>query len=438
MSRPQRRVAILFAAFTLVSIAFRAEPQAVGTAHTEPIAPHEIDHRLLLIGDAGAPDPDGEPALRVLSARARELPLQTTAVFLGDNVYETGMPDDTPLGDTPVDEILDEVLLNLYESREDAERRLNAQVDAVTSAGAHAVFVPGNHDWDQFGIGGWDRIRSLDRYIDELQARGDTEIVLAPDGGCPGPVTIDLGTRLRLIAIDTQWWLEGAGGKPTPEENPTGCEHLTESAVRRALERALLTAGDRESVVVAHHPITTIGPHGGHYPPWVHLFPLHMLSTYVPRLTHWLPLPVLGSAMIWARQLRSPSAQDLSHPQYRRMREDLVISMEIARREGRAPLLFAAGHDHSLQVFEERFGPDYSLVSGLGSSAKASAVGRSGQALFAHSSGERPGLMQVDFANDGRVRLSVFVWEPRLQQPVEVFTLALETDPPGEPPPPVP
>jgi len=410
---------------------FASAAQSIGTAgRVDPIAPHEIDYRLLLIGDAGAPHPDGEPALHALNARARELPGKTTAVFLGDNVYETGMPERGPMDDTAVEEVLDEVLLNLYESRADAEKRLNAQIVAVTAAGANAVFVPGNHDWDQFGVGGWDRVKHLGTYIAELQLVAESDIVLAPAGGCPGPVVMDLGTRLRLIAIDTQWWLTPEGGRPSPEENPTGCPHLTETAVRRGLEHALLSAGDRESVVVAHHPIQSIGPHGGHFPWHVHLFPIQMLSSYVPFVAHWIPLPVLGSAMVWSRRWLSPSVQDFSHPANRRMREDLVISMEIARRGGRAPLIFAAGHDHSLQVFEERFGPDYSLVSGLGSSAKASQVGDADDAIFAHSDGERPGLMELDVAVDGRVRLAVFVWDPDERRPVEVFARDLTAERP--------
>src|SRR5690606_14955697 len=143
--------------------------------------------------------------------------------------------------------------------------------------------------------------------------------------------------------------------------------------------------------------------------------------SYVPSFTHWVPLPVLGSAMIWSRRWRSPSPQDMSHPSYRRMRDDLIVSMEIARRQEKAPLLFAAGHDHSLPIFEERFGPDYSRVSGLGSSVKASAVGRSASALFAHSDDDQPGFMEVDFAVDGRTRLAVFLWDPISEQPREVF-----------------
>jgi hypothetical protein len=65
-----------------------------------PPAGSAVDHRLVLIGDAGDPDPDGEPTLRALEAHVRQMPERTTVVFLGDNVYETGMPDATPLEGT--------------------------------------------------------------------------------------------------------------------------------------------------------------------------------------------------------------------------------------------------------------------------------------------------------------------------------------------------
>ena len=90
-----------------------------------------VDHRILLIGDTGAPDPSGEPALETLSARVAEIPDRTTVVFLGDVVYETGMPEPSPIEDTPVEEILDKALLNMYESRQEAERRVKDQLKSV-------------------------------------------------------------------------------------------------------------------------------------------------------------------------------------------------------------------------------------------------------------------------------------------------------------------
>ena len=68
-----------------------------------------IDHRLILIGDSGDANPDDEPALDLLEERVRVAPYQTTVVFLGDNVYETGMPDPTDLEGTAIEAVLDEV-----------------------------------------------------------------------------------------------------------------------------------------------------------------------------------------------------------------------------------------------------------------------------------------------------------------------------------------
>jgi hypothetical protein len=39
---------------------------------------------------------------------------------------------------------------------------VKAQVKSADVPGARAIFVPGNHDWDQFGIGGWKRVRELE------------------------------------------------------------------------------------------------------------------------------------------------------------------------------------------------------------------------------------------------------------------------------------
>ena len=66
------------------------------------------------------------------------MPARTTVVYLGDNVYETGMPEPTPIEGTVTEEILDEALLNMFASRRDSERRVKAQVKAVDVRGARA------------------------------------------------------------------------------------------------------------------------------------------------------------------------------------------------------------------------------------------------------------------------------------------------------------
>ena len=59
-----------------------------------PTAPAEIDLTLFFIGDAGAPavPPDSEPVFMALRAAAASVP-HAVIVFLGDNVYPSGVPD---------------------------------------------------------------------------------------------------------------------------------------------------------------------------------------------------------------------------------------------------------------------------------------------------------------------------------------------------------
>lgn len=74
-----------------------------------------------------------------------------------------------------------------------------------------------------------------------------------------------------------------------------------------------------------------------------------------------------------------------------------------------------------------RRGPRYLVVSGLGSSAKATPGGHDGSSLFAHSDREQTGFVTVDFLRDGRVRLAVVERSPAMPDGVEVWAQQLET-----------
>lgn len=413
---------------------------ALGCSHSRPfvrgpgrVAASDaaaVDHRLILIGDAGDADPDGERALDLLEQRVRIAPARTTVVFLGDNVYETGMPEPTPLEGTAAEAVLDEVLLTLFESRRDAERRLKEQVKAVRVRGARAVFIPGNHDWGQPGIDGWKRLRAQQAFIDDMRksVEHETDVALLPRDGCPGPIGVDLGRRGRVIVLDTEWWLDG-GPKPSPED-PGGCAAVTESAVQAALEREIVAAktAGRQSIVVGHHPLASRGPHGGFIDPIIHLFPLTMAAAYLPRFVVWFPLPVIGSAMGWARAEFSPSSQDFSGPGNARFRGALVEAMARAGERGARTLAYAGGHDHSLQVFQSSTGPRWTLVSGLGSSRKALGVRHDRATVFAHSDRLTPGFMELEFLTDGSVRLEVVEWSPTATAGVGVYSTILTDD----------
>src|SRR6185503_17202403 len=117
--------------------------------------------------------------------------------------------------------------------------------------------------------------------------------------------------------------------------------------------------------------------------------------------------------------------QDFSGPGNAHFRTALTDAMARAADRHAPALVYAAGHDHSLQVFRSARGPRWTLVSGLGSSAKASAVRHGGSTLFAHSDRATPGFMELDFLTGGEVRLGVVEWSPSLPTGQEKYSTSL-------------
>jgi hypothetical protein len=228
-----------------------------------------------------------------------------------------------------------------------------------------AIFIPGNHDWAREEAFGLYSIRRQERLIDTL-ARG-RDIRLLPRNGCPGPVSIDIG-RMRLIALDTQWWLHDY----IVRDSASRCTSTTISGVTSALRRQVQEPGVGRVVVIAgHHPLMTGGEHGGY-------------------------CGVTGPFRRFAGR-----NQDIISGANRRMRD----SIESAFREN-PPLVYAAGHDHSLQVLRSGNDAPYVLVSGAGSAPKGSCAVRLRESLY--TSPHRNGFMRLDVMRGGGVLLRVY------------------------------
>ncbi|MGH7525876.1 MAG: metallophosphoesterase family protein [Gemmatimonadales bacterium] len=370
------------------------EPATPVPAQSAPA--DSIELALFLIGDAGSSAYDGEPVLQELAQQSDSLrPVRQYVVFLGDNVYPRGVP---PLG---------------HSGRDDAEQKIAAQVLAIRKGAAEGILVPGNHDWDRQGRDGWNSIRRQDTLVRKF---GGDSVRLLPKGGCPGPEVVDLGEYVRLIALDSEWWVHN-DVKPYGPTSP--CATRTYKEVTDSLAGALRDKGKRHAVVLTHHPIRSGGEHGGAFKWTDHIFPLRNLESWL-----WIPLPIIGSIYPLARQM-GISNQDISGRKYQAMRRAFEAVFERY-----PPLVFASGHDHNLQVIRgarpEVSHAGYLLISGSGILGHASLVRRIEGTLFRR---EAAGFIRLDFTRDGRVRLSVRTVVPegtrREGESAEVFSLWL-------------
>ncbi|HET8656714.1 MAG TPA: metallophosphoesterase [Longimicrobiaceae bacterium] len=310
---------------------------------------------LFLIGDAGSPAPGGEPVLKALRAELSAGTEKKFVVFLGDNIYPAGMPDSTA------------------PTRAGAEWIIERQMDVLRGTGVHGVFIPGNHDWAAGRADGWRAVVREGRFVDR---NGGGLVEFLPRGGCPGPAVRDVGPVLRLIFLDTQWWLQEEGPKPVGDT--ARCAASTPSGVVAGIAAALRGAAGRSTVVVGHHPAISGGEHGGHFGWQAYLFP---------------PYPL-------ARRLGLFAPQDVNGPAYRRLRDAL--------RRAFAPYppdVYAAGHDHDLQVLH---GPvaRYAVVSGGGIYGHWTPVRMISSSLYARKAS---GFVRLDIRRDGWARLSVQV-----------------------------
>lgn len=295
-------------------------------------------YSVYLIGDAGAATLDPrEPILEVLQKQLMKTGEHSSVIFLGDNIYPDGLPPEES------------------EEYQRAEIRVLSQLKTVEDYPGRIVFVPGNHDWQSSGPEGLQWLKRQEEYIESYLNRGN---VFLPDDGLPGPVAIELAKKgeypnlyfdIQLITLDTHWWLHR---HDKLLEEGVKNEEKQKRKILQSLEEIIDNNLEDEIVVASHHPLFSFGRHGGKFPASTHLLP-----------------PVFGSLYVAYRNIRG-YPQDIAR--YDDLKNGLLKSME-----GKDGLIFASGHEHSLQFIPYRNGQNrqYQLVSG--SASKPSFVKKS-------------------------------------------------------------
>ncbi len=323
-----------------------------------------VQHTILLIGDAG--QLTGGRQLVVDAAR-KNVPLNknTSIVYLGDNLYKTGLPD------------------NALPTYDIAKAPLDSQIMIAGKSPVNVFFIPGNHDWANGGVNGYESILRVQNYIDVL---GNKYVRQLPRDGCAGPEEVKINDDITLVIVDSQWWLH-TNDKPGTESD---CPYKTKTEVLVALDE-IFAKNDRKLVIFAmHHPMRSYGQHGGYFTLKQHIFPF---TDAVSKL--YIPLPLIGSAYPLTRAVFG-TAQDLKHPLY----QEMIHAFEKAVKPY-PNVIFVSGHEHTLQMIKDST-RNY-IVSGSGS--KSSRVSKSRNTLYASSS---EGFVTLQVSTNKNVRASFF------------------------------
>lgn len=333
---------------------------------TSIYAQDSIVNRVILIGDAGEINFKQETIIPL----AADLIIQdkTAFLFLGDNIYPRGMG------------------LPGSEEEQETANILRSQYEPMRAKGAPVYFIPGNHDWDKMGKLGVEKIKAQGNF---LAAQKDSLLKLVPANACPDPIEIPVSDIMTIIAYDSEWWLFS---HPKTDKNGD-CECHSKKEVLEKMEELFYKNQDKTILLASHHPFYTYGVHGGYYSLKDHLFPFTVLNKNL-----YIPLPVIGSLYPLLRTTAFLNPEDMPHPKYRYLKEKISEVFE-----GFPNLIYAAGHEHGLQLIQKE--NHHQIVSGSGS--KSSYIKNAKNLLYKNSS---QGFVIVDMMTDRSTRITYYTY----------------------------
>jgi hypothetical protein len=340
----------------------------VGWQHYTPPADADLVHSVAMLGDVGAVATDGtDPVIQLFNKWQEHAGAASTAVFLGDNLYPIGLPEEG------------------HRLRQTATARLDLLLASIKSYPGKGIFLSGNHDWLKGREGGYEQMLRQEHYV--VSGLQDEESYL-PRNGCPGPVSLQLAEGLLLVIINTQWFVQ-RGEKPLGEKY--GCPYTDIEEFFNSLNDLLRRNRHQRVLVAAHHPLYSNAMHGGKFTMKQHIFPLTAAHKRI-----YIPLPIFGSLYPFYRKLFG-AYEDMSHRKYKKMRKRLLRIMNRY-----SNIIYVAGHDHNLQHFEIQH--NHYIVSGSGS--KTAFVKKGGKATFTL---EELGFFVINYYSNGDVWMEALV-----------------------------
>ena len=347
--------------FCLLSCATYTSKYTDDNGKIDVVTTKDVSHTFYLIGDAGLlPDGGTNRVLKAFGDKLKKANKNSTALFLGDNIYPKGLPAKK---DDP-------------EGHKSAKRHLDAQLKTLEGFKGKPVFIPGNHDWYSGGLEG------LMREQKYLEKKTNSKDIFFPKNGCPIK-RIKISDDIVVIAIDTEWYLTNWDRHPTMND---ACEIKDREKFFAALESEIKKNANKTTIIAMHHPMFSYGNHGGQFSLKQQLYPGHSN----------IPLPVLGTFINVLRKTSGASIEDLQNKRYTQMKNRVVTLAQYSDR-----VIFTSGHEHSLQYIVKENTPQ--IISGAG--AKSGATRMLKGSLF--STGKM-GYSVVQVFTDGSSRVKFY------------------------------
>lgn len=312
----------------------------------------DVVHSFYFIGDAGNSELDKKTeALQLFQQALNDASKNSTAVFLGDNIYPKGLPKKND------------------EGRQLAEYQLKVQTDAVKRFKGNTIFIPGNHDWYSDGLKG---LKRQEQYIEDKIGKN----TFLPENGCPLE-KVEISEDIVMIIVDSEWYLTDWDKHPTMNDD---CEIKTRTKFFDEFESLIKKARGKTTIVALHHPMFTNGSHGGQYSFGSHLS----------------PLPILGTLKNIIRKTGGVTTVDIQNKLYNEFRKRIItLSQENDK------TIFVSGHDHNLQYIVEDNIPQ--IISGSGSKESATRNVRGGKFSYGTQ-----GYARLDVFKDGSSRVNFY------------------------------
>lgn len=347
-----------------------------------------LKYSVYLLGGLADEEDSSNEILGMLQNHTEKSDSNHMIVFLSDHVYENGLPEENDV------------------NRKAAEKKIDVQLNYLKNVKGKILFIPGDHDVIKGKRRRKESALWTKNYVEDKLGRKN---IFLPDDDCPGPAEVLLTDDLILMPLNTQWWLQDK------DEKNTDCEIKKELDWVNEIKDVVDNNQRKNILVLGHHPIISVGNHGGYFSLKDHIFPLTALQRGL-----YLPLPIVGSLYPLYRG-GIGSKHDFGYPRYKKLRDDLFTAFE-----GYNNVVYASAHEHNLQYFKYEK-QDYIISN---SSNDVRWAGRKNKAHFTYAD---KGFVKLSYLQNGEVWMEIFVPDKNKKEGNVVYRKRLKDNVYGKP-----